>query len=204
MKKPDSHSRRLGPVCVFRAELDHVSALVAATGKVEYRLNGFIYDSLDELAGDLNGKPSRSIVIQPVSGEGAAAVSIAPHQVEVFALAGNTEPTERIAEYLGRHVCRVRPLWWRVLYESVVWLVAILVGAVVVAVSDVPLLARSLASGLIVLALAALLAGARRSPDESEVHLRERDVSSDDRKGLLFLVAALSGLVGLGLGIVLG
>ena len=204
MKRPDSHSRRLGPVCVFRAELAHVSALAAATGKVEYRLNGFIYDSLDELAGDLNGKPSRSIVIQPVGGQGAAAVSISPHQVEVIALADNTEPAERIAEYLGPHVCRVRPLWWRVLYESVVWLVAILIGAVVLALSDVPLLARSMASGLIVLALVSLLTGARRSRDESEVHLRERDASSDDRKGILFLVAALSGLIGLGLGVVLG
>ena len=140
----------------------------------------------------------------PVAADGAAAVSISPHQVEVFALSESTSLADELVAYLRPRVRSDMPLWWRVLYGSVAWLVAILIGGIVLDVSDVPMVARSLAAGFVSITIVMLLTGTRRPLAESAVYLDDHDTSRQNRRATIVVVAALSGLIGLILGIVLG
>src|SRR5687768_15335983 len=116
MPKPDTHSRRFGAIRVYRDELDEISALAAPDGTVELRCDGFVYDSIDELARHRKPGAIRSLVIQPIGGDGVAAVSIAPHQVEVFALSESSAGADQISALLRGHA-RAQPMWWRVAFH---------------------------------------------------------------------------------------
>ena len=203
MRRPDENLRRLAPVSLFRDDLQELVGCAAPQGAMEFRCDGFVYASLEELVSHEGAAALTNLVIQPVGDvDGAAAIAIHPRHVEVFSLSPASERPEKTAAFLRSRARGQQPRWWRVLYSALVWLVSILAAALVFRFGELPRIALALLAGFAAVAFSSLLTSAQRSLGESVIHLHyrgeRRQVAS---KATIVVVALMSGLVGLLIGV---
>ena len=196
MRRADEHSQRLRPVRLYRDELEQLAKITSA-GTVEYRAGGFVYESLDDLF-RRGGSPLRALVIQPVGElDGAAAVTIQPHLVEVFKLSASSERADQAVALLKRCTRGAQPAWWRVLYLALAWLVGILTAALVFRYGSLPPVTLVMLGSFAAIVFASVLTSAQHSLGESAVFLHYRGERKQAGPSLvLIVIALLSGLVG--------
>lgn len=201
MRRADEHSHRLRPVSLYRDELEQL-AKIASAGSVEYRSEGLVYDSLEDLSHG-RSSPLRTLVIQPIGNtDGAAAVTIQPHQVEVFKLSASSERADQAVALLRRCARGAQPVWWRVLYLVLAWLVSIMAAGLVFRYGSLPPITLVMLGAFAAIVFSAVLTSAQNALGQSAVFLNYRGESKRDRPSMIAVVIALlSGLVGFLIGI---
>ena len=201
MRRADEHSYRLRPVTLYRDELEQL-AKIASPESVEFRSEGFVYESLDDLF-QRGSAPLRTLAIQPVGeADGSVAVTIQPHQVQVFKLSAASERADQAVALLKRCVRGAQPAWWRVLYLALAWLVGILAAALVFRYGTLPPVMLVMLGAFAAIVFSAVLASAQHSIGQSAVFLHYRGERRQSGPNMILTsIALLSGLVGFLIGV---